>query len=42
MSRRPLEELEARVRRELELTAHPTQDWMPETEGPAGAHVYDV
>ena len=37
-----LAELEAQVRRELELTAHPTLDWMPSTSGPEGAHVYDV
>jgi cation diffusion facilitator CzcD-associated flavoprotein CzcO len=37
-----LVELEAQVRRELELTAHPTLDWMPNTSGPGGAHVYDV
>lgn len=42
MSRRPLAELEALARRELALTEHPTLDWMPETTGPDGAHVYDV
>lgn len=42
MSRRPLDDLEIQVRRELELTEHPILDWMPETQGPGGAHVYDV
>ncbi len=42
MSRRPLDDLEARVRRELALTEHPTLDWMPETAGPDGEHVFDV
>lgn len=37
-----LDRLSAQVRRELALTAHPTLDWMPETVGPSGAHVYDV
>lgn len=37
-----LADLEARVRRDLELTEHPTLDWMPATPGPAGAHVHDV
>lgn len=42
MTAGPLTDLEAQVRRELELTEHPNLDWMPPTEGPAGAHVYDV
>ena len=42
MSVRPLAELEARVRRNLDLTSHPTLDWMPRTDGPDGAHVHDV
>lgn len=37
-----LEALEARVRRELELTRHPAADWMPSRPGPGGAHLYDV
>lgn len=42
MSAEALAELEARVRLELELTEHPTLDWMPETRTAAGGHVYDV
>lgn len=42
MSRKPLADLEAQVRRELALTEHPSLDWMPATTGPGGAHVYDV
>jgi len=42
MSGRRLADLEARVRLELELTEHPSLEWMPETSGPNGAHVYDV
>lgn len=34
--------LEARVRRDLELTSHPTLDWMPETVAKNGEHIYDV
>lgn len=37
-----LEVLEARVRRELDLTRHPQADWMPRRPGPGGAHLYDV
>lgn len=34
--------LETRVRQDLELTSHPTLDWMPETVSANGDHVYDV
>ena len=39
---RSLKELETRAERELELTAHPTLDWMPETLGPDGKPAIDV
>jgi len=39
---RSLAELEKQILRDLEFLEYPAKSWLPKTEGPQGAHVYDV
>lgn len=39
---RSLAQLEAQVRRDLEVLEYPSKSWLPTVNGPNGEHVYDV